>query len=79
MSVFICALSKIQYLYVRFNVNVYTCALLSIFILLFFREVIGHVRSLDQTRLVTFVCNKDFYNDLAVSFKLNRLQQLIIE
>ncbi|XP_052798227.1 beta-glucuronidase-like isoform X2 [Mya arenaria] len=34
----------------------------------YFREVIAHVRSLDSTRPVTFVCNQEFYNDVAVQF-----------
>ena len=32
-----------------------------------YRSVIGHTRELDPTRPVTFVCNKDFENDLVVS------------
>lgn len=32
------------------------------------RTVISHTKALDQTRLVTFVTDKDYHGDKAVSF-----------
>ncbi|XP_045171153.2 beta-glucuronidase-like isoform X2 [Mercenaria mercenaria] len=34
----------------------------------YFKEVIEHVRSLDTTRPVTFVCNQDYNTDVAVQY-----------
>lgn len=34
----------------------------------YFKAVINHVRSLDSTRPVTFVCNQDYNTDLAVQY-----------
>ncbi|KAL3858068.1 hypothetical protein ACJMK2_012684 [Sinanodonta woodiana] len=34
----------------------------------YFKTILNHVRSLDQSRPVTFVCNQDFNNDVAIPY-----------